>query len=286
MLIKKTWCFWLSYLGTNYCGWQKQPYKQSIEYQLIKAFQSLDIMDLKNLTAAGRTDSGVHAKKQAFSCSFASHFNKKNIIKALNHFLPYDIVIFNANIMKNSFNAQKHSIGKQYLYRINNDNTINPFNNYYVYHFKNKLNLSIMKKTAQILLGENNFSSFKAKGCYSKNPVKYLWKLNIKKKKKEIQIDIRGNAFCYKMIRIIIGTLIDSGFCNFKKKYITKILLNKNRSKAGKTAPAKGLTLLNIYYPDNLIKSEIPNKIIFPKIPINKKNCFTYKRHIHSSGDF
>src|SRR3989338_2471737 len=123
---RKTWRIYLSYLGTRFAGFQKQPGLESIESSLERAFFEL-IGQAVDLTVAGRTDSGVHAKGQVISCHFKSRFTEHNLPPALSHFVEPDISVYRADIMSDCFDAKRHAVGKRYLYHINTSGRPYPF---------------------------------------------------------------------------------------------------------------------------------------------------------------
>ena len=269
--IKITWRFWVSYLGTNYYGWQFQKKEQSVENKIRKAFLYLGVLRRTTIIVASRTDKGVHAKSQVFSCSFVTNLNEYNILLALNHFLPNDILIYRADILFDKFNAKKYSIGKHYLYKVNSIILKNPFVKNYCYTYSFFLKIKKIKKAIKFLLGKKDFCSFRSSKCSSKNAIRCIWDINIRVKYNIVYISVKGNAFCYNMVRILIGTLISVSNGKITINKIKKLFTVKKRNNVGITVPAQGLILINLYYPDNLYEANIPNNIFFPKYPINIK---------------
>ena len=267
---KKTWRFLVAYNGTRYHGWQCQGKLPTIELELKKALLRITGQKI-SLTVAGRTDSGVHASGQVVSCTFSSRFYAEKLILAFNAVLPLDIAIWRIDEMPQSFNAKLQNIGKRYIYRINTSLVRNVFLNDQTWHICKKINLKKMKEAAKYFIGEHDFHSFRSINCDSFNAYRYLWLLNIKKKSSIIEIDIRGNAFCYNMIRIIVGTLIKIGLNKLVPNEIKNILKSKNRQLAGETAPAKGLTIEEVYYPDLMKNTLLPSNAKFPRYPVTLK---------------
>ena len=264
---RNTWRLWISYIGTDFAGFQKQPNQKTVESALQEAIFKLTAQT-PVLTAAGRTDAGVHARGQVVSCTFESKFDSRTLPIALSHFLGPDICVYRADIMPEVFDAKRQSIGKRYVYRINSSGRLNPFNHLFSWDLRQELNLSAMQEAAGYLIGEHDFESFRSVHCVAAHARRYLWRVL----PSATEIDLRGNAFCHNMVRIIVGTLVDVGLGKLKPEDIPIILAKKDRTQAGRTAPACGLTLEEVYYPDNLLEADIPADAIFPRYPITKES--------------
>ncbi len=269
----KTWRLWISYLGTYFSGFQIQPGCNSVELLIKKAFKAF-IGFSPALTIAGRTDSGVHALGQVVSCSFENNLNAFKLQQGLNHFLKPNIIIWRVDEMPFSFDARKQSVGKSYVYSINQSiGSEFPFDHLRTWYIvkKNRLNINLMKKASLFLIGEHDFESFRSRNCVAKHAIRYIWKIDFTESSAgSIAIDIRGNAFCHNMVRIIVGTLVDVGLGKTGPIFLKNILLGRNRSLAGETAPSSGLTLKEVYYLDTLHRADIPDNSLFLKHQINK----------------
>lgn len=263
----KTWRLWISYLGTDFVGFQKQPGQRSIESALQEALLKLTAQT-PIVTGAGRTDAGVHARGQVVSCSFESRFDSRTLPVALSHYLGPAICVYQADEMRISFDAKRQSIGKRYVYRINASGKLHPFKNLYTWDLRQKLDLGAMREAAAYLIGEHDFESFRSVHCMAAHAKRYVWMISLS----DSEIDIRGNAFCHNMVRIIVGTLVDVGLGKLKPMDIPVILAKRDRTQAGRTAPAHGLTLEEVYYPDNLEQAEIPDGAIFPRYPVTRES--------------
>ncbi|MEI6789672.1 MAG: tRNA pseudouridine(38-40) synthase TruA [Myxococcaceae bacterium] len=276
----KTWRLWISYLGTDFVGFQKQPGQRSIESALQEALLKLTAQT-PILTGAGRTDAGVHARGQVVSCSFESRFDYRTLPIALSHYLGPAICVYQADEMPTKFDAKRQSIGKRYVYRINALGKLHPFKNLYTWDLRQKLDLAAMREAATYLIGEHDFESFRSVHCVAAHAKRYVWKIGdltpgpspeTGEGNSTLEIDIRGNAFCHNMVRIIVGTLVEVGLGKLKPMDIPVILAKRDRTQAGRTAPAHGLTLEEVYYPDNLKQAEIPEGAIFPRYPVTRES--------------
>jgi len=237
----------VSYDGTNYHGFQRQDNALAVQEVIERALESLVKKEIK-IIAASRTDSGVHAKGQVFNFKLESSIPTAKFPIALNTKLPDDVVILDACEVFNDFHARYHTSDKIYEYQIYNSKFPSPFYRNYAYHIYNQLDLDLMKKGAEYLVGKHDFSSFRSSGCNAKKPVRRIFSINIDKEDKLIKLSIHGNGFLYNMVRIIVGTLVKVALGRIKPEAIQDILLAKDRSKAGPTAPAQGLILKKINY--------------------------------------
>lgn len=269
-----TWRLSVAYKGTIFHGFQQQDGLNTIQGSLCAALKKITKNKI-SLIVAGRTDAGVHAQGQVISCTFVSRFTSEKLVLALNSVLPSEISVYKAEQVFSDFNARRHSIGKKYIYTIFTRSAKDPFFSDTSWHLKGPLDIEKMNQAAQYLIGDHDFNSFRSSSCTSSHARRFLWKVFISTKKEhKISIDIRGNAFCHNMVRIIVGTLVEVGKRTIKPEDLKIILESKSRVMAKRTAPAKGLSLWQVYYPDNLSEAEIPQGAQFPRFPL-KDNSFT-----------
>ncbi len=237
----------ISYDGTNYRGWQIQKNGITVQEVIEKAIQK--VFEKKcRLFGAGRTDSGVHAKGQVANFKTVAKISLQKIKAALNANLPEDIVIKKAEEVSLDFHSQFSAKKKKYKYILYNSKSPEPFLSRYSWQVMYKLDLSLMKKEAKILIGKHDFKSFQATDKKDRASVRTIENIVVKKRGKQISIELTGNGFLYNMVRNIVGTLIDIGRGYLASGSMKIILSKKNRSLAGPTAPAKGLFLMKIEY--------------------------------------
>ncbi len=268
---KVTWRLLLSYVGANYHGWQCQGDLPTIESELKSALLKITKQNVC-LTVAGRTDSGVNARSQTVSCTFESRLDSRKLVLALDSVLPPDIAVWRADEMPSDFNAKRQSVGKRYVYRVDYALAKDVFSNNQKWHCRQSFDVPKMQKAAKHFVGEHDFESFRSTTCDAAHARRYLWLVDVSQNANLIEIDIRGNAFCHNMIRIMAGTLIAVGKGKLKPQDIAKILKAKNRILAEQTAPAGGLTFEEVYYPDNLQDALLPATAKFPRYPVTKKS--------------
>lgn len=242
----------VSYDGSNYSGWQKQKntsetIQEKLEDVVSKFHKSKSI-----IYGASRTDAGVHAKGQVFNFNLKVDIPLNKLPQAFNSELPNDIVCLNAEYVSDDFHSRYDAEAKKYIYRIANNFYRDVFIRKYVNHIYMDLDLDSMRRSLKCLLGKHDFSAFRAKKCRSKNPVKRIYKADFYEEDKNVYaLEVIGSGFLYNMMRIITGTVIEIGKKKRYYKDMEEVLKSKNRSNAGFTAPAKGLTLKEIYYPIN-----------------------------------
>ena len=242
----------IEYNGTKFIGWQKQKKGFSIQGTIEKAAKNF-LQSEVDLIVAGRTDAGVHADAQVAHLDIFKKLKIKNILFGLNFYLSKekfgeDISIKNVNKVDANFNARFDAKKKTYKYKIYNNESRSPMHAYNTWWVSQKLNIVDMKKASKYLLGNHDFSSFRASGCQSLSPIKTLDKIAIIKKKNIITLTFTARSFLYNQVRIMTGTLKDVGSGLINPVAFKKILQKQKRSSSGVTAPSKGLTLYKVYY--------------------------------------
>ena len=263
---RQTWRLTVAYDGSDFHGWQAQDGLPTVQGALQEALKTIQ-REPVFVKGAGRTDAGVHAMGQVASCTFESRLTERTMVLALSSLLPNKVRVMRAEIMPHGFNAKKHSIGKRYVYRIFQGDVVTPFLAPYTWHIKADLNLKAMRQGAAHLIGEKDFESFRSVHCDAAHARRFLWRVAVIEEGPEIHIEVRGNAFCRNMVRIIAGTLVDIGRGRISSDALPQIIEMKTRSAAGVTAPGHALFLQQVYYPDQLDEAEIPQGAVFPNYP-------------------
>ena len=235
------------YDGTDFCGYQIQPNKRTVEEVLNSAIFELTGEKVKSV-ASGRTDSGVHAQGQMVH--FDTNFNMppNKFKQALNSILPQDVKIVSSKKVANTFNARYSAKKKTYKYSACIGDFENPLNLRYKVLINKNLDIDLMKKCAKIIEGEHDFRCFLASGSSVKSTIRKIYSIKIVKRGNSLDFVVCGNGFLYNMVRIIVGTLISAGEGKIDIKNIKKALENGDRLLVGKTMPAKGLSLIKVYY--------------------------------------
>jgi len=244
----------IEYDGTNYKGWQIQQRRSSgvgtektIQGAIERVLSGI-LQEEIRIIGAGRTDSGVHALGQVANFKTKSKMPMAVMQRALNALLPKDIVIVDIEEAKADFNSRFDARSKTYRYEIMNRNYSTAFDRLYQYHIPYKLDVKLMAKEARFLIGRRDFKSFQAADKRERMSVRNIRRLSVRKDGPVIIIDIEANGFLYNMVRNIVGTLLEIGRGKLPAGSMRKILRAKDRTKAGPTAPAKGLCLLRVRY--------------------------------------
>lgn len=237
----------IAYLGSNYCGWQVQPNKPTVQEILQKGCERVFGTSV-SLTGCSRTDSGVHAKGFVALVSGELPDIPVNALpQAINTALPEDIAVTDAMISPEGFHPRYDSLGKEYVYRIYNSKVRNPFSESTSWQFTRHIDEEKAQKYCQEMVGKKDFAAFMASGSKIVDTLREVKYCNIKREGDEIVLTIAADGFLYNMVRIIVGTIVEKA-SGTEMKSIEEIIASKNRALAGTTAPAKGLMLNKVFY--------------------------------------
>lgn len=238
----------IEYEGTSYAGWQVQEGLPTIQGALTEAAGKLTQKEAV-ITGASRTDAGVHALGQVASLRTESAIPCWNIKQGMNSFLPKDIVVKEAAEAPPEFDPRKDSKGKTYLYGIINRDHPSALLRNSTWHIFNPLDLDAMRQAASHLIGEKDFSSFRAAGCEALHPMREVTSIEISRGGEGlVGIEVKGTAFLRHMVRIIAGTLVAVGKGKLGPDDMPGILEARDRTLASQTAPARGLVLVKVEY--------------------------------------
>lgn len=237
----------ITYDGTDFCGYQVQPNKRTVESELNLALKTVLGKEVKTV-ASGRTDSGVHALSQKVNFQTDSSIPVEKFPMALNRVLPSDIKVVSAKRVAENFNARYSAKRKTYKYSCYFSQMEEPLKLRYAVCLKYPLDIDKMKEVAKAFEGEHDFKCCLASGSSIKTTVRTVYSVKIQKKGKNLDFFVTGNGFLYNMVRIIVGTLIKAGEGKIDRTQVEKALITGNRELLGKTMPSKGLTLYSVIY--------------------------------------
>lgn len=237
----------LSYDGTDYHGWQIQSNLPTIAGTLKEAILRLTGQNLQ-ITAASRIDAGAHALCQVVNFKTSASLPISSYPKALNAYLPKDIVVYGAEEVDDEFHARFWAKRRVYEYLILNLDYPSPIYRNYAHWVPGPLNLRRMKKARQAFIGTHNFTSFASVDTEKKDPTRTIYGIGIFKHHDFIRIRIRGDSFLAGMVRTIVGTLIEVGLGRLEPARVREILEAEDRSLAPPPAPACGLYLAKVEY--------------------------------------
>lgn len=235
----------ISYDGTDYHGWQRQPNKRTIQgvlEDILFRFRSQKI----NVIGAGRTDAGVHALGQVAHFKADLGLNEQELHRAINSQLPHDIRILSLDPVPQNFHARKSAKSKIYAYRIHNSAFISPFDFRYMLHWPSFLDLAKMKQAAALFIREADFSAFSSNRL--RNPIRQVQVSQIEKHQDEIMYTVQASGFLQYMVRTMVGTLLEIGRGKQEPILIEQLFEQKKRSRVAPTAPARGLCLMQVIY--------------------------------------
>lgn len=238
----------IEYDGTNYNGWQIQPNGITIQEKIMKAIKRLTGENI-NLHGSGRTDAKVHAREQVANFYTNSNIPTERFAVAINHFLPQDIAIMEADEVPMEFHARYWAIGKAYSYQIHNFPQRSALLRNYSYHIPYSLDMEKIEKAAAIFIGTHDFKGFMSSGSSVKKTNRTIHDIKIEKEKDRIWITFEGNGFLYNMVRIMVGTLVEIGSNKRDLAKAREALETGVRNKAGHLAPPQGLFLDKVFYP-------------------------------------
>ncbi len=236
----------IQYDGSNYCGWQIQPNGPTIQGLVTDFLSRLQPEPIK-LTAAGRTDAGVHARGQVANFFLTNPISCTQLKRALNGSLPFDIRVIAVEEVDPSFHARYSARQKTYHYQIARSEVISPFDYRYYYHYPHPLNFALMQQTAALLVGTHDFAAF-ATASQATSSVRTLTIMKIEETSDQLHFYLTGNGFLRYMVRTIVGTLLEVGRGKMSTAQIATLLNQGQRTQAGPTAPACGLTLVKVDY--------------------------------------
>jgi tRNA pseudouridine38-40 synthase len=238
----------IAYVGTNFAGYQIQPGKRTVQGELEQALAKLHKGDSIRVYASGRTDAGVHAKGQVihFDSPLAIPLEKWTI--ALNTLLPDDVSALEVEKASQEFHARYSVVKKEYRYYVYLANIRDPFKQPFAYQYKYPVNVSDMLLAAKFLTGTHDFTSFCSAKTEVEDRIRTIYEIDIFQEDDFLVFRFVGNGFLYNMVRILVGTLLEVGSGQRDPLSIKEILTAQDRTLAGKTAPAHGLYLWEVFY--------------------------------------
>jgi len=238
----------VEYEGTAYCGWQRQKNGISIQQILEETIQSITRKEV-TVIGSGRTDAGVHALNQVASFKSDTRLSTAILFRGINGLLPKDIVVKSLEEVAAEFHAQHDAKGKVYVYRICNKRLRPAMGHSYFWFIHYHLDLDLMEKAAQYLIGRHDFSCFCATGSHVKDRIRTITGIKIKKISEGIiEITLEAHGFLKYMVRNIVGTLVEVASGRRPPEQMKNIIDSHDRNTAGITAPARGLYLKEVRY--------------------------------------
>lgn len=241
----------IEYDGSAYLGWQRQPFLSATIQEQIEVALSRVADESIEVICAGRTDAGVHAIGQIAHFDTSAKRSDYAWLTGANRYLPYDIRIRALQAVRSDFHARYDALRRHYRYIILNSPQASALWRMRSQWHSYPLQAESMHSAAQVLLGEHDFSSFRAAECQSATPYRFLESISVIRQHHWVIVDIVGNAFLHHMIRNIVGSLLMVGDGRRQETWIKTVLECKDRRKAGPTASASGLYFYGVKYPES-----------------------------------
>ncbi len=258
----------IEYDGSGFCGWQMQSHgTRTVQHEIERALSIVADHGVQ-VVCAGRTDTGVHATGQVVHFDTHAERQTKAWVMGVNANLPDDVCVHWARPVGADFSARFSATRRSYRYVIQ-QRTARPA----LYHQRvawvyQELDTRAMHEAAQALLGENDFSSFRSSACQSEHAMRFMQSVEVSAEGMFVYFDIRANAFLHHMVRNIVGSLIKVGTGERPASWIGELLALRDRTRAGPTAPAEGLYLVAVQYPDEY---GLPDSGCIPRFCASKR---------------
>jgi len=247
----------IEYDGSAYSGWQLQSHARSVQGELQRALSRIADHDVQ-LTAAGRTDAGVHALMQVAHFDTRASRPEQAWVRGGSTESAPDVTILWARPVPESFHARFDAISRSYLYRILNRPARPALERSRACWLRRPLDAGTMHAAAQVLVGERDFSAFRAAECQSSTPVRRLISIGVERRGEVVEISVRANAFLHHMVRNIAGTLLAIGTGDRPVAWVADVLAARDRTLAGVTAPPQGLYFAGVEYPPEFGLPSLP----------------------------
>lgn len=246
------WAACIEYDGSAYSGWQSQPHAPSVQDALEAALSRVADEPIRTV-CSGRTDSGVHAQGQIVHFDTRAERRDRSWLLGTNRWLADDIAPQWFVRVPETFHARFQAVARDYRYWLLDRDAPSALWRHRAWHVHRRLDHEAMQAAADALVGQHDFSAFRAAGCQAKSPVRSVAHLKVVRQGDWLRIDIRANAFLHHMVRNITGTLAVVGRGEARPAWVADLLADGDRRKAGMTAPAAGLSLRRVHYPDDVV---------------------------------
>ena len=249
MALERRYRATVEYDGTDFLGYQIQAEGRTVQGEIEKSLEQVTQTPVR-IDGAGRTDAGVHATGQVIAFNASWKHSLEDLHRALNATVPHDIVVSKLTNVDPAFHPRFGAVSRSYKYKIINQPWPNVLQRRYAYHVKKELNVEAMSKASQFLLGQQDFASF-GKPPQGVNTVRNITRAQWQTEgNNQLIFCITANAFLYRMVRTIVGTLVQVGLGQLSPDGVKHILEAKDLTQSAPPAPAHGLCLVKVTYPE------------------------------------
>jgi len=239
----------LEYDGSEFAGWQSQAQgERTVQATLVSALSEIAGAEVR-VTGAGRTDAGVHAEGQVAAAELETRLDAETLLRALNARLPRDLAVVACAQARAGFDPRREAVGKRYRYGVWNGRVASPVRRRRFHHVPGALDLAALRLGAAPLCGRHDFTSFQGAGSAVTDRVRSLRCVEVAGEARgEIFFTFEGDGFLRHMVRNVVGTLLEVGLGRRPPGWVAEVLAARDRTRAGPTAPARGLTLVRVDY--------------------------------------
>ncbi len=238
----------IEYDGTDFHGWQRQQETRTVQGVLEEALAGLFRRRVE-LHGASRTDRGVHAAGQVASGTCPAVIPTDRLCRVINGCLPSDLRVREVVETSPAFHARFAAVGKHYRYTLDRSEVASPFRSRYALHCSHPLDVEAMREAAARFVGEHDYASFQcASGQEREETLRRIHAVRVEECAGVLSIDVWGRSFLYRMVRTMVGTLLEVGRARHPPEWVTEILRSRDRRHAGPTAPPQGLSLMRVYF--------------------------------------
>lgn len=242
----------VEYDGTGFFGYQLQPNKRTVQGEIEQVLEKITQTFIR-IDAAGRTDAGVHATGQVVAFNTTWKHSLRDLHRAINATLPADIVFQRLKITPLNFSPRFDAVNRSYRYTIHNQAWPSALRRRYTHHVNQPLNIETMTEASQMLIGQHDFASFGKSPVDGRSTIRHVTQINWSVEGDCLIFEITANAFLYRMVRNVVGTLIQVGLGRLKVEQVKEILQARNLRCSVPAAPACGLCLIKVTYPEDVI---------------------------------
>lgn len=242
----------ISYDGTHFSGYQIQPNKRTVQREIERVLTTMHKGKHIRIYSSGRTDTGVHARRQVFHFETDLQIAEENWKRALNSQLPDDIFVHQVEKVDEQFHARFSALSKEYRYFVLLTEERNVFLRNYRYMTNESFDISAIEAACKVFEGTHDFTAFSsARATVKGDKIRTLSTVTFERNANELQFILRGDGFLYHMVRIIVSVILDAGCGLVTPKQISEMFTNKDRGQFGKTLPPQGLFLWEVFYENN-----------------------------------